>query len=102
MGAVRLSILTVLFGAGSIAWSTPADTRQVEVNAWESPRSGWLYVVDPDFNDESRIWLFDKELMLFEPHTERSRRGLFFARCEAEQIGHVSVDGEDVPGLNGF
>lgn len=37
-------------------------SSQLEVDTWKSPRSGWLYVVDPEFkNDrvESRIWLFD-------------------------------------------
>jgi hypothetical protein len=55
----RISVLIALVATGATV-SGRSEPDRVEVQSWQPPRTGWLYVIDAT-TPESRIFLFDPE-----------------------------------------
>jgi hypothetical protein len=55
----RISVLIALVALGATV-SGRSDPERVEVQSWQTPQTGWLYVVDATAG-RSRIFLFDPE-----------------------------------------
>jgi DNA-binding beta-propeller fold protein YncE len=58
--AHRLSVLITVIALATTASAGAEPDRVVEIESWQPPRPGWLYVVDATAA-ESRVFLFDPE-----------------------------------------